>query len=185
MNEERPAWQEVVTGATGTDGDASEFEPDPLPPLHLIPEDRVHDSREDTDWFRGLPGELQDELRERWRHNEGAGARHRARRNRNMRTYAVEMAGAYVFLVLALGGLSLQVVALAALMGTVAGSACVLFRASTPIYTALFVTGFMATALIGGVVNNPIYLVYLSVFTVGLGGVLGVSHQLQRFDGSE
>jgi len=137
MSDRRPAWQRVVAAPDPQERDAPAEPEEELPPLHHVPEDRVGDPRENEGWFRRLPAAMQDELRERWRHEEGAGTRQRARRHRNVRVYGAESAVVYVLLMVLFAASRLDVLLIAA------------------------------------------------IFAVGTGSVLGLSHRLQRFDGSE
>jgi len=192
MSDRRPAWQRVVAAPDPQERDAPAEPEEELPPLHHVPEDRVGDPRENEDWFRRLPAPMQDELRERWRHEEGAGARQRARRHRNVRLYALESAVVYVLLMAVFAAFRFDVLVFAAAFGAGAGALSAVLRLATPAFAAVFFAGFTAAVLLSGLFTdastNPgsfLHAVFLSIFTLGIGSALGLSHRLQRFDGSE
>jgi hypothetical protein len=65
--------------------------------MHEIPEDRVHDEREHSDFFQGMPPHAQEEMRERWRKEEGRHESVIELRKYTWRCFIFEMAGCFVF----------------------------------------------------------------------------------------
>jgi hypothetical protein len=144
--------------------------------LHEIPEDRIHDAREDSQAFQALPAAAQEEFRGRWRKEESCAPEFSARRRYTWKVYAAEMAGGFVFFsfwtILAHPSYILLAVAAGACVGLLAG----VLRAGVLLYPILAGVGFMALGC-----RNPFAILAL----ISLAALLGRLHHISRFDGIE
>jgi len=144
--------------------------------LHEIPEDRLHDEREESEFFQRLPEQAQEEMRERWRREEGRHGDVIELRKQTWKIFMAEMAGCFVFFhffgILSNPALILLAIAGGGLTGAVAAAV----RAGPLLYPAIAGIGYVAT---GG--SN----VFAAVGLVSFASMLGFVHRLQRFDGLE
>ncbi|MHC4449843.1 MAG: hypothetical protein ACYS0E_06835 [Planctomycetota bacterium] len=144
--------------------------------LHEIPEDRLHDEREESELFQRLPADAQEEMRERWRREEGRHVDVIELRKQTWKIFMAEMAGCFVFFhffgILRNPGMILVAIAGGGLTGAVAAAV----RAGPLLYPVIAGVGYVAT---GG--SNA----FAAVGLVSFASMLGFVHRLQRFDGLE
>lgn len=173
---ERPGWQKVIG-----------LEPEehvPEGPVFETPEDRAGDAREEAEWFQRLPDHAKEDLRERWRTQEGEGRHQKKRRKRTTRVYVVESTVIFLLLEILLHSPTWISALAAPLFGAATGLAAGLLRSNGPTYASLFSAGYLLFGATAGGRHFAYYL--LSVLIVlCIGSALGVSHRLQKFDGSD
>jgi len=144
--------------------------------LHEIPEDRLHDPREESEFFQGLPEEAKEEFRERWRKEEGRHEKSRELRNYTWKIHMAEMAGCFVFFHMFAIFANPWMLPAAIVAGAATGAAAALLKAGTTLYPVLAAVGYAAS---GG--RNPFALLAL----VSLAAMIGYMHRLRRFEGTE
>jgi len=144
--------------------------------LHEIPEDRIHDAREDSAMFQGLPAATQEEFRDRWRKEERSGPEFCARRRYTWKVYAAEMTGAFVLFSFWTILAQPSFILFAALAGGGVGFLAGLLRAGVLLYPIVAGVGFMASGC-----RNP----FAILAVVSLAALLGRLHHMSRFDGIE
>lgn len=144
--------------------------------LHEIPEDRIHDPREDSEAFQALPAATQEEFRDRWRMEEGSGPEFLARRRYSRKVYTVEMAAGFVVLSFWTILEQPSYLLVAAVSGAAVGFLAGLLRAGVLLYPIIAGVGMMASGS-----RNPFAILTL----VSLAALLGRLHQMSRFDGIE
>ena len=144
--------------------------------MHEIPEDRIHDTREDSPMFQALPADVQDEFRDRWRHAEGTSDRFRDLRRYTWKVYAAEMAVTFVFfyfwIILAHPLAIFWAAATGALTGVVAG----FLRAGQILYPVLAGVGYVASGS---------FNVFAVLGVVAAAALMGRLHHMRRFEGLE
>jgi len=144
--------------------------------LHEIPEDRLHDPREQSEFFHGLPEEAKEEFRERWRREEGRHEEIRALRRYTWKLHVAEMVGCFVFFHV-FGILHHPVILVVAVVaGALTGTVAAATRAGPLLYPVIAGVGYV---LSGGL--NP----FAAVGLVSLASMLGFVHRLRRFEGME
>jgi len=153
---------------------------EPLAQPYYIPEECCDDPREFEDWFLRMPEFAKDEMRVRWRAQAGHLKAAIERRKRTRKRYLTE--GVIVFLV---SDILFWVIAgdmpfLGVLIGLAVGFVAFQVRAATYTYASLGVIGYVMLSLLTGWWNIVSLVWILCSCTV-----LGMSHQMQRFDGSE
>jgi hypothetical protein len=174
----KPKWQQVLAHDV-------EFVPaDPEQPVYHIPEDRVHDPREEEEWLHRLPEHARDELREVWRTQEGQGRLQKFRRKETTKTYVVEAAVVFMVLELLLQSPTRYHLLAAGIFGAAAGALAALVRASAPSYALFFTTVYLLFGFVAGS-RHWAYYVLASLIVMCLGAMLGRMHTLQKFDGSD
>ena len=146
--------------------------------VFVIPEDRMEDPREQEDWFARLPDEAKDELRDRWRMEEGKAPVQAQRRMTTLNRYVLE--GLILFGTMELlFGTTLSCL-LAAVVGGIAGYVAGRIRSGSMRQGIVFAVAYMPLLL---VVPRPNLFGLLLVASAG--SLLGSMHNIQRFDGSE
>lgn len=144
--------------------------------LHEIPEDRLHDPREESEFFQGLPEEAKEEFRDRWRREEGRHEEVRELLRYTWKVYIAEMAGCFVFFHV-FGILHSPVIFLVAVVaGGLTGAVAAAAHAGPLLYPVIAGVGYV---LSGGF--NP----FAAVGLVSLASMLGFVHRLRRFEGME
>jgi hypothetical protein len=149
--------------------------------VHYTPEDRAHDPREQQGWFLRLPEHAKQDLREKWKIQEGGSEAQIARRKATMWRYVLESVGIFVvplFLFMSLGWLSLLC---SIVVGAAVGFLAARIRAGTFQYPFLGFAGWLVLWVLSG-----LGLSFLTLFWyIGWTGALGAVHHLQKFDGTE
>ena len=154
-------------------------------PVHEIPEDRLHDTREAEEWFQRLPPHAQEEFRGNWRKEERGGHTREARIQETTKRYLIEGALLFVIFEILFTNMTLISLALGIGMGVGMGHLCRCRRfgrygfsvTGAVFYVALF--GILPFQWGGGLSPSGF------VIFVVLAGAAGVMHEVQRFDGSE
>ena len=103
-------------------------------PLHEIPEDRLHDPREESEFFQSFPEEAKEEMRERWRKDEGHDVDVIELRKQTWKLYVIEMAGFFVFFHIFNIVRSPSMILVALVVGGLTGAVAALLRAGTTLY---------------------------------------------------
>lgn len=178
MADPKPKWQEVLAH------DDDLVPPDPESPVYEIPEDRVHDAREEHEWLHRLPEHARDDLREAWRTQEGEGRKQKKRRKETTKVYVVEAAIAFMVLEVLLQAPTLLSLVAAGLFGAAAGGVAALFRSNAPSYGLVFTTFYMLFGIVAGS-RHPAYYMLAGLIVLCIGVMLGRMHTLQKFDGTE
>lgn len=141
-----------------------------------IPEDRVHDSREQEPRFQRLPEEEKEGLREIWRFSDRVLAEIRRRRRTTTRRYVIESGLLFLILV----PFRWEAIVIGVPLGMVCGFLAARLRAGTMLYGWIGGFGYACFMLATGWIN-PFALV-LACF---LSGLLGLVHGIQRADRTE
>lgn len=144
--------------------------------LHEIPEDRLHDPREESEFFQGLPEKAKEEMRERWRKDEGYHEEIQELRRYTWKLHMAEMAGFFVFFHIFSILAHPAMILVALLVGALTGALAAWLRAGPLLYPFIAGLGYVAS---GG--WNPFALVGL----VSLASMLGFVHRMRRFEGLE
>jgi len=174
-----PKWQQVIAPASREEGEA----PEP-PSVLLVPEDRIKDPRELAPSFARLPDHAKEELRDRWRAQEGVHGKQVLRRKETSHRWVIEGASVFflsVALFLVPTGLGLL---LAAAVGGAIGYAAARVKPGALRYGVLFAAFYAAFAGFWGF--KSLFLGILSIpFVFGVAAALATTHRLQRFDSTE
>ena len=144
--------------------------------LHEIPEDRLHDPREHSEFFQGLPEHAKEEFRDRWRRDEGRHEEIRDLRRYTWKLHIGEMVACFVFFHI-FGILHHPLIFVVAVVaGGLTGAVAAALRAGPLLYPVIAGVGYV---LSGGL--NP----FAAVGLVSLASLLGFVHRLRRFEGLE
>jgi len=160
-----------------------EPESEPVPVVH-VPEDRVHDPREEAPLFARLPEHGKEELRNRWRAAEGSSAEQVSRRGETSHRWVVE--GAALFS-LSVGLLQMPTrleLILAGFLGAVIGWVAARVKPPPILYGILFAIAYGLFGAISGFKNFLFALISVGV-VFGIAAALATTHRLQRFDATE
>ena len=150
----------------------------------IIPDDRMEDPREQTEWFTRLPDHAKDEFRELWRIQDGEGKHQRMRRKHTTHHYVLEMGGIVAVFALVLESPTFLGFLLAFVFGAVAGYLAALVRAANNLYAFFLVTGWLLWGACFGQLDIAFRLMSLLIVT-GIGKALGMTRRMQKFDGSQ
>lgn len=153
---------------------------EPLAQPYYIPEECGDDPREYEDWFLRLPEFAKDEMRQRWRAQAGFRDASIARFKRTRKRYMIEALVVFLLSDILLWVLSGDLLFVGALVGLAVGYVAFTVRAGTYTYATLGMVGYIVFNMMTGWWNIVSMVWILCSCTV-----LGMSHQLQRFDGSE
>ena len=141
---------------------------------------REHDPREEADWFQRLPEHAKEEFRERWRVVAGRTEQQIDRRRSTEVRYLVEGVMLFALLEFLFIGLSATRLLLLMVPGLALGWICHKIRADRWRYVAVALPLYFAVYGIFGLFA----IVHFIVFVCVAAG-LGLSHELQRADGTE
>ncbi len=174
-----PKWQQVIAPVAREEGEA------PEPPAVLsVPEDRIDDPRELAPSFARLPDHAKEELRDRWRAQEGVHGKQVMRRKETAHRWVME--GAAVFFVsVALFQMPTRFgLILAAVIGGAIGFLAARVKPGALRYGVLFAAFYVAFAAFWGF-KNLVFGTLSIPFVFGVAAALAATHRLQRFDSTE
>ena len=154
-----------------------QVEPEPI--IHAIPEDRVHDPREQEASFQRLPPHAQEEFRERWRDDEDASEERKQRRHDTTVRYLVEGVLLFCGTLFFFRSISFFTGLEAMVAGAAMGFVWRYFRMGQWGFT--MVAGVFYFFYFGVLGFNPFEFITFISLAAGLGAM----HEFQRFDGSE
>jgi len=152
--------------------------------VFVIPEDRVDDPREQTEWFARLPDHAKDEFREMWRIEEGQGKHQKLRRKHTTHQYVVEMAGVVAFFAILCDSPSLVGILFAPIVGGAAGFLAASLRASNWLYAVILTAGWLTW----GAFFSELHFVFRMIsllLVVSIGYAIGTTRRTQKFDGTQ
>ncbi|MEM8883969.1 MAG: hypothetical protein AAGD14_07875 [Planctomycetota bacterium] len=144
--------------------------------LHEIPEDRIHDPREENEFFQGLPAHVQEEMREAWRREEGQGSERAERRNYTYKVFVFEMVACFVFIHIFGIFRSPVIFVWAAACGAITGVVAARARAGSISYP-IIATGCLILS------GNMNFFAWLGM--AGTASLMGHMHRLRSFEGTE
>lgn len=149
-----------------------------------MPEDRIEDPRERVEWFARLPGHAKEELRDRWRAQEGVHGEQVVRRKETSHRWAAEGAGLF-FLSVALLQMPTRLgLILAAALGAGIGYAASRLKPSPLVYGLAFSTAYAVFAAFSGF-RNLVFGIFSIPLVLCIAIALAMTHRIQRFDSTE
>jgi len=174
-----PKWQQVIAPAAREKGEA------PEPPSVLsVPEDRMGDPREAAPSFARLPDHAKEELRDRWRAQEGVHGKQILRRKETSHRWVVEGATLF-FLSVALFQVPARLgLVLAAAVGAAIGFLAARVKPGALSYGFAFSVCYVAFGAFSGF-KSLFYGILSIPLVFGLAAALATTHRLQRFDSTE
>jgi len=149
-----------------------------------VPEERLHDPREEAPLFARLPEHAKAEIRNRWDAAEGVRGDQVARRKDTALRWVAEGA-ALLFLAEALLHTPTRLgLMLAAAVGAATGAFAAALKPGPIRYGFLFMAVYI---VFGGLLGSRhvAYYLFTSPLLLGLAGALAATHRLQRFDRTE
>ena len=158
-------------------------ETDAVGTVHEIPEDRVHDPREEAEWFCRLPEHAREEYRDRWRVQEVGTQKVQETRRQTTTRYVVEGTAITVFCAILIGP-GFWTLILAPLVGGAMGAVARALRLLRFGYGALAAIVYPLFFVVPLTAAGAFQLFHGVIF-VTLFAMAGAMHELQRFDSSE
>jgi hypothetical protein len=159
--------------------------PEPEPGLVVeVPEDRLHDPREQAPLFARLPEHAKEDLRDRWRAAEGARGDQVLRRKETALRWVAEGAALLALAEALLHTPTRLGLLLAAGVGAATGAVAAALKPGPLRYGFLFMAVYI---VFGGLLGSRhvAYYLFTSPLVLGLAGALATTHRLQRFDATE
>ena len=136
---------------------------------------------EDEEWYQRLPDHAKEEMRLVWEKRMGHSQEQDERRRRTTRRYLIEGVALFVVTIWLFYSVNLVVLLIAALVGGGVGALVSWRRARTYQYMLISGLGYVAfIALVGGWPS-----IFPFLFMICGGALLGLGHQLNRFDFTE
>ncbi|MCK6460796.1 MAG: hypothetical protein L6Q95_13000 [Planctomycetes bacterium] len=176
-----PKWQQVLAPKALEERDV----PEPEQGLVVqVPEDRLHDPREEAPLFARLPEHAKEDLRDRWRAVEGVRGDQVLRRKETALRWVAEGAALLALVEALLHTPARLGLLLAAGVGAATGACAAVAKPGPLRYGFLFMAVYIVFgALLGS--RHVAYYLFTSPLVLGLAGALATTHRLQRFDATE
>jgi hypothetical protein len=152
---------------------------EPEPVVHAIPEDRVHDPREQEEWFQRLPPHAQEEARDRWRDDEDESEERKRRRHDTTMRYLIEGVLLFSGTLFFFRSISFVTSLTAIVAGVAMGAVWRHLRMGQWGFT--MVAGIFYFLYFGIFGLNPFEFITFITLAAGMGAM----HEFQRYDGSE
>lgn len=163
-----PKWQQVIAPPAREEREA----PEPI------------GDRERAEWFARLPDHAKEEIRDRWRAQEGVRGHQVQRRKETSHRWVVEGAALFFLSVAILQMPSRLGLVLAAVIGGAIGRVAALVKPGPLVYGIVFSAACAIFAAFSGFRNLVCGIISIPI-VFGLAAALGTTHRLQRFDSSE
>jgi hypothetical protein len=164
--------------------EATPVAPAKEPRVLAIPEDRIEDPREQVEWFGRLPEHAKEELRERWRGQEGTRGDQKRRRKDTTLRWILEGGALLLLAEAVLQKPTLLGLALASAAGAAVGWAGALLKPGALRYGVLVALVYAVFGAVAGSRHMAYYVISLPII-FGVAAALGTTHRVQRFDGTE
>ncbi|MFI5402051.1 MAG: hypothetical protein ACHQ1G_03870 [Planctomycetota bacterium] len=147
-------------------------------------EEKEAGEREQAEWFARLPEHAKEELRDRWRAQEGVRGDQVLRRKETSYRWVAEGAVLFFLAVAVLQMPSRLGLILAAVIGAAIGRVAALVKPPPLLYGVVFAAVYAVFGAFSGF-RNFVFGVLSIPIVFGVAAALGTTHRLQRFDSSE
>lgn len=154
------------------------------PSVLAVPEDRIEDPRERVEWFTRLPDHAKEELRDRWRAQEGVHGEQVVRRKDTSHRWAAEGAGLFFLSVALLLMPTRLELLLGAVLGAAIGYTASRVKPSPLVYGLVVSAAYLAFGACTGF-RNLVFGILSAPLILCVAMALSMTHKIQRFDSTE
>jgi hypothetical protein len=177
-----PKWQQVI--APLSPPPAAEGEGAGEPKVAMVPEDRLDDPRELAPSFARLPDHAKEDLRNRWRRQEGVHAEQVVRRKDTTHRWVAEGAAIFFVAVALLQMPTRLGLVVAAAVGAGLGAVASRLKPGPLVYGFFFAAVYALFGAFSGF-KNLVWGIISIPIVFGVAAALATTHRLQRFDRTE